>query len=41
MSQLGTTFCELLLRALLPARGRHRAAPAAPRCRCRLTAVHA
>ncbi|MEU9189615.1 hypothetical protein AB0D14_34755 [Streptomyces sp. NPDC048484] len=43
MGRLGTKLCELLLRLLLPARGRHRAAPAlaAPACRCRLAPVHA
>ena len=28
MGELVTTLCELLLRVLLPARGRHRATPA-------------
>ncbi|MFE7032914.1 hypothetical protein ACFU9Y_21605 [Streptomyces sp. NPDC057621] len=41
MSRLGAKACELLLRVLLPARGRHRAVPAAPRCRCRLGAAQA
>ncbi|MFS8199199.1 hypothetical protein ACLVWQ_10990 [Streptomyces sp. CWNU-52B] len=42
MGELVTWFCELLLRVLLPARGRHRAAPAVPTptvtpmCRCQL-----
>lgn len=49
MGELVATLCKLLLRALLPARGRHRAtptappdryepwAPIAPVCRCQLT----
>lgn len=43
MHKLVVWFCQLLLRVLLPARGRHRAAPAVsvapavPLCRCQLT----
>jgi hypothetical protein len=42
MGKITVWLCQLLLRVLLPARGRHRAAPAAsvapavPMCRCQL-----
>ncbi|MDQ0775680.1 hypothetical protein QF026_004146 [Streptomyces aurantiacus] len=42
MGKLVVWLCQLLLRVLLPARGRHRAArrvpsaPAVPMCRCQL-----
>ncbi|MFI1409553.1 hypothetical protein ACH4Y0_06445 [Streptomyces sp. NPDC020707] len=41
MSGPATKLCAALLRVLLPARGRHRAAPVRRGCRCRLVAAHA